>query len=54
MKLSLSSIQNNKEAWKGYHLPAYDPAVIAANTKAKPQWMHFGSGNIFRIVPAAL
>ena len=54
MKLSLSSIQNNKESWKGYHLPAYDPAVIAANTKAKPQWMHFGSGNIFRIFPAAL
>ena len=54
MNLSLSSIQNNKEAWKGYHLPAYDPAVIAANTKAKPQWMHFGSGNIFRIFPAAL
>lgn len=54
MKLSLSSIQNNKEAWKGYHLPAYDSAVIAANTKAKPQWMHFGSGNIFRIFPAAL
>lgn len=54
MKLSLSSIQNNKEAWKGYHLPAYDPAVIAANTKAKPQWMHFGSGNIFRIFPAVL
>lgn len=54
MKLSLSSIQNNKEAWKGYHLPAYDPAVIAANTKAKPQWLHFGSGNIFRIFPAAL
>lgn len=54
MKLSLSSIQNHKEAWKGYHLPAYDPAVIAANTKAKPQWMHFGSGNIFRIFPAAL
>ena len=54
MKLSLSSIQNNKEAWKGYHLPAYDPAVIAANTKAEPQWMHFGSGNIFRIFPAAL
>lgn len=54
MNLSLSSIQNNKEAWKGYHLPAYDPAVIAANTKAKPQWLHFGSGNIFRIFPAAL
>ena len=48
MKLSLESIKN-KEAWAGYHLPQYDPAEIAANTKENPQWMHFGSGNIFRI-----
>lgn len=53
MKLSLESIRN-KEAWNGYHLPAYDPAQIAENTKKNPQWMHFGSGNIFRIFPAAL
>lgn len=53
MKLSLESIRN-KTAWKGYHLPAYDPAEIAANTKKKPQWVHFGSGNIFRIFPAVL
>ena len=53
MKLSLESIQN-KEAWKGYHLPEYDPAVISANTQKKPQWLHFGPGNIFRIFPAAL
>ena len=53
MKLSLSSIKDTAQ-WQGYHLPAYDPAVIAANTKAKPQWLHFGSGNIFRIFPAAL
>jgi hypothetical protein len=53
MKLSLESIQN-KEAWKGYHLPEYDPAVIAENTKKNPQWLHFGPGNIFRIFPAAL
>lgn len=53
MKLSLESIQN-KEVWKGYHLPNYDPAVIAENTKQRPQWLHFGSGNIFRIFPAAL
>ena len=53
MKLSLQSIQN-KDAWKGYHLPSFDPAEIAANTAKKPQWMHFGSGNIFRIFPAAL
>ncbi|MCI6927598.1 MAG: mannitol dehydrogenase family protein, partial [Butyricicoccus porcorum] len=53
MKLSLQSIQN-KDAWKGYHLPSFDPAEIVANTAKKPQWMHFGSGNIFRIFPAAL
>lgn len=53
MKLSLESIQN-KEAWKGYHLPGYDPAVIAENTRKNPQWLHFGPGNIFRIFPAAL
>jgi len=53
LKLSLQSIQD-KEAWKGYHLPAYDPKKIAENTEQNPQWMHFGSGNIFRIFPAVL
>lgn len=53
MKLSLQSIKE-KDLWKGYHLPAYDPVEIAENTKKHPQWMHFGSGNIFRIFPAAL
>lgn len=53
MKLSLESIQN-REAWNGYHLPAFDPVKIAENTEKKPQWMHFGSGNIFRVFPAAL
>jgi len=53
MRLLLQSIQN-KKAWKGYHLPSFDPAVIAENTKKNPKWMHFGSGNIFRIFPAAL
>ena len=51
MKLSLQSIQN-KKAWKGYHLPQYDPAVLRENTRQKPQWLHFGPGNIFRIFPA--
>ena len=53
MKLSLTSIQN-QAAWKGYHLPQYDPAVIAENTRKHPRWLHFGPGNIFRIFPAAL
>ncbi len=53
MELSLKSIQN-KENWKGYHLPGYDPVKIAENTAKRPQWMHFGSGNIFRIFPAVI
>jgi len=53
MKLSLASIRD-KEAWKGYRLPGYDPARIAENTKEAPQWLHFGPGNIFRVFPAAL
>ncbi len=53
MKLSLESLKN-KAAWAGYHLPAYDPKTIAAHTRSRPQWMHFGPGNIFRIFPAAV
>ena len=53
MKLSLTSIKN-KEDWKGYHLPGYDPEKIAENTAKDTQWLHFGSGNIFRIFPAVL
>lgn len=53
MKLSLQSIKE-KESWKGYHLPTYHPEEIAENTRKNPQWMHFGSGNIFRIFPAVI
>lgn len=53
MKLSLQSIQI-KENWKEYHLPGYDPKKIAENTIKNPRWMHFGSGNIFRLFPAVL
>ncbi len=53
MKLSLNSIADT-EAWKGYHLPGYDPRAIAENTAGNPCWLHFGSGNIFRIFPAVL
>lgn len=53
MKLSLESIKE-KEAWKGYHLPQYDIEKITENTRENPQWMHFGSGNIFRIFSGSL
>ena len=53
MKLSLESIKNI-ETWQGYHLPEYNPEAIAFNTMVKPEWMHFGSGNIFRIFAGSI
>ena len=33
---------------KGYELPEYDVEKIKANTAKRPEWIHFGAGNIFR------
>ncbi|MDO3408413.1 mannitol dehydrogenase family protein [Saccharibacillus sp. CPCC 101409] len=50
LALSVKSITEEAEAWKaaGVELPKFDAARIAANTAEKPQWVHFGAGNIFR------
>ena len=53
MKLSLRSIQDT-QAWKGYHLPQYDVAAVAARTQKNPRWLHFGAGNIFRAFPCVV
>ena len=41
------------EKLPGYQLPGYDVAKLRANTIAKPRWVHFGAGNIFRAMIAA-
>ena len=33
---------------------SYDREKIVKNTEERPEWIHFGAGNIFRIFPAAL
>ena len=33
---------------KGYSVPEYDVAEMRALTRERPQWAHFGPGNIFR------
>ena len=33
---------------KGYSVPEYDVAGMRAETRERPQWAHFGPGNIFR------
>lgn len=50
MRLSLESITNDAEAWieKGVKLPKFDIMAMRAQTKATPEWIHFGAGNIFR------
>ncbi len=49
MKLNYASIKDSK-CWeeKGYALPKYDYEKTALATKAAPEWIHFGAGNIFR------
>ena len=44
----------DRAAWeeKGYRLPAYDRAAMVEKTKANPNWLHFGAGNIFKAFQA--
>ncbi|HKJ32091.1 MAG TPA: mannitol dehydrogenase family protein [Balneolales bacterium] len=56
MRLNKKSIKQEAETWKkaGITLPQFDIDQIAQNTKEKPEWVHFGSGNIFRAFIANL
>ncbi|MBR4234587.1 MAG: mannitol dehydrogenase family protein [Clostridia bacterium] len=49
MKLNLAAIRDRK-IWtdKSYALPQYDIEKVTRDTKAAPEWVHFGAGNIFR------
>lgn len=44
----------NRGEWeaKGYRLPAYDRPAMVEKTKANPNWLHFGAGNIFKAFQA--
>ena len=39
---------------KGYEVPRFDIQALREKTFAKPAWVHFGGGNIFRAFPAAI
>ena len=56
MKLDQQTIGSQRAALleKGYALPAFDRAAVARNTAARPEWVHFGAGNIFRAFVANL
>ncbi|MBO6218629.1 MAG: mannitol dehydrogenase family protein [Treponema sp.] len=53
MKLNLSSL-SDKSLWTGYSFFYFDHEAILENTKKRPEWLHFGTGNLFRVYPAAL
>lgn len=48
--LTRESIQSCAEAWKDadVELPQFDYEQVAENTRVRPEWVHFGAGNIFR------
>lgn len=48
--LTRESIQSCAEAWKDadVELPQFDYKQVAENTRVRPEWVHFGAGNIFR------
>lgn len=54
MKLTNTGILENREAWEaaGYSLPAFDVEAVKKETYEKPEWIHFGAGNIFRAFQA--
>ncbi len=50
MELSQRGLLEQSENYKarGYNLPSYDREMIKQNTLERPEWIHFGAGNIFR------
>jgi len=49
LDLSMKGLED-RAAWEkaGYVLPQYDREQMIAATKANPEWIHFGAGNIFK------
>lgn len=46
--------KGNEWQGKGYELPKFDLREMKKLTSQDPIWLHFGAGNIFRALPAAL
>ena len=46
---------SQKTSWRdaGVRLPAFDVDGMRENTRERPEWVHFGAGNIFRAFMAA-
>ncbi len=55
MKLDEKALKD-KTAWEagGFILPAFDREQVREETDKRPEWVHFGCGNLFRAFPAVL
>ncbi len=55
MKLT-DNLSQTKKSWEtaGFTLPAFNREAVTEETRKKPEWIHFGAGNIFRAFPAAV
>ena len=55
MKLNNQALKD-RAFWEkaGITLPRFDREAMIAATRAAPEWVHFGPGNIFRAFPAAM
>ncbi|MDR2134797.1 MAG: mannitol dehydrogenase family protein [Treponema sp.] len=55
MRLNDRELENRAQWEKaGIELPKFDRGAMIRATRAAPEWVHFGAGNIFRIFPAGL
>ena len=54
MELTRASLGSDRAAFEaaGYRLPTFDYDAVKANTDERPEWVHFGAGNIFRAFQA--
>ncbi|MCR4597124.1 MAG: mannitol dehydrogenase family protein [Lachnospiraceae bacterium] len=50
MRLTDTGLLKDREEYtgRGYDLPAFDREQVRKNTLDRPEWIHFGAGNIFR------
>jgi fructuronate reductase len=53
MRLNNRELENRAQ-WEeaGISLPRFDRAAMTRATEAAPEWVHFGTGNLFRAFPA--
>ena len=52
--MKIKNVAKEKEEWlaNGYQVFSYDREKMIKDTMEEPEWIHFGSGNLFRAFQA--